>query len=538
MSGSSRFGTQPHVQRERPSSLQVDSRHAPAASPHLRHFLSGKLPDSRVGHIPLMDDAIRGVTGSETTANIPPRNSASHISTTGPSTNVASPSIHLSGRSRDHRIPDTSQLQSGHWQMSAGESTERQQAEPNTGTWTAPKNGPYPNSQPHSPSKAAAGQKRTAGGLVKPASSARYPRSIGVENSTPRRRSRSIGSLSHGSRIAALSVHLRTRLSYAAAQVEKSRKAQNAQTQVSLDFLKKESPTLTPTPAPPLIDSAQAEYDPSSDQRLVGSPMSAPDPSHNPLQGTARNSPIARSENFSPFSLNDAQLKFQESQRTLQVPRLAPPADIVSSTTSNNPRRRPNPNEPRMASFFPPLHRHRRHHSQHEIGAHQPPSSSETILVPGTPPFGASAYNSITSQNNPTQQQSQTQNTAMEQDAIETLLFMSSPGNSGYRSNSQNSQNKNNQIRRNIAAAMDPAPRHSRHQISQPEGKSSHSSAPPRNPVGGLEAQAGDEIDRMLDQMDSDSEDERGFVSRFPPRVKLGSAPVDSSRARNALSGS
>jgi hypothetical protein len=100
----------------------------------------------------------------------------------------------------------------------------------------------------------------------------------------------------------------------------------------------------------------------------------------------------------------------------------------------------------------------------------------------------------------------------MEQDAIETLMFMSSPENSGYRfsprplqaASTQSSLNESINTNRII---------HNGSQGSQSSGSHSgrgHQSKP------GLEAHAGDDIDRLLDQMDSDSEDEGRYASYRP----------------------
>jgi hypothetical protein len=93
----------------------------------------------------------------------------------------------------------------------------------------------------------------------------------------------------------------------------------------------------------------------------------------------------------------------------------------------------------------------------------------------------------------------------MEQDAIETLLFMSSPGTSGYHSNSQNSQNTLDTMNIDGAWRSVQTPRvlsDSQASSSNPARADSH------------EARAGDEIDMMLDQMDSDSDDGANYSSR------------------------
>ncbi|KAL4898030.1 hypothetical protein BDV59DRAFT_53946 [Aspergillus ambiguus] len=381
------------------------------------------------------------------------------------------------------------------------------------------------------------GQKRSAAGVVKPSADMRRETgSSGVE----RRRSRSISSLPHGSRIAALSVHLRTRLSYAAAKVEKSRQSSETQAQLPLEFLTHDSSASSPNMEP----SVQVERSPEpfggAGHRLMelGSPdgttVSAPDPPRfSSLHDHTRASPVARSDNLSPFSLNDDLHNLQRSRGIPSAPKLAPPADIIPS--SGKPRRRPNPNEAVHTHPFAPLSNHRRYHSQHDLRASQSGTQLETVLVPGTPPLGPSAFTS-TPYNGTSSQQSQSQNTSMEQDAIETLLFMSSPGNTGYRSNSQNSQNKLNPIRNNIPASIGIAPGASWSHHSQFDTNSSQSTqlSAPRGPVDGPEAHAGDEIDRMLDQMDSDSEDERNVV---PQSAIKASVPIDTSHGDNGLSG-
>ncbi|EAW14370.1 uncharacterized protein ACLA_074070 [Aspergillus clavatus NRRL 1] len=95
----------------------------------------------------------------------------------------------------------------------------------------------------------------------------------------------------------------------------------------------------------------------------------------------------------------------------------------------------------------------------------------------------------------------------MEQDAIETLLFMSSPGNSAYHPHSQRQQSASHLSNTSITAGSSTT--HSRSQDSQAEGEVSRLATGPLERARCLEAQAGDEIDRMLDQMeDTDSEED------------------------------
>lgn len=93
----------------------------------------------------------------------------------------------------------------------------------------------------------------------------------------------------------------------------------------------------------------------------------------------------------------------------------------------------------------------------------------------------------------------------MEQDAIETLLFMSSPENSQHRQNTIP-----NSIDSSMGTSASNATGYLTQQSSQTESSQGGQAAvftESKKSYGGgnLEARAGDEIDRILDQMD-DSE--------------------------------
>jgi hypothetical protein len=103
----------------------------------------------------------------------------------------------------------------------------------------------------------------------------------------------------------------------------------------------------------------------------------------------------------------------------------------------------------------------------------------------------------------------------MEQDAIETLLFMSSPENSGYRSSPRPLQPLATQrsLNESIYSNHNGIGSHPS-QGSQRNGSQHSRNATKDKILGlGLEANAGDEIDRILDQMDSDSEDDSQYAS-------------------------
>ena len=218
-------------------------------------------------------------------------------------------------------------------------------------------------------------------------------------------------------------------------------------------------------------------------------------------------------------------------RNTIPPPRLAPPADIVSvSNSGDNRRRRPNPNIISMDKNSNPYCRHRRHCSEQELHVLNKRSGPTTFLTPETPPLRPSQIPSsfqtpapsITSQRPPSRR-TPSQNALMEQDAIETLLFMSSPENSGYHANSQNRQTSvNPSIESQMGSSFEgtkgtrTSTQNSLSSESQaaecncenPGSALSASVLQTRPPIG-LEAQAGDEIDRLLDQMeDCDSDGE------------------------------
>lgn len=226
------------------------------------------------------------------------------------------------------------------------------------------------------------------------------------------------------------------------------------------------------------------------------------------------------------------------------MPRLAPPADIVPGNTTSS-RRRPNPNDciPKKTS-----------NPNYNYNSNPLPRRSlngnalNPQLIPETPPpqFPFQRPGSL----NGAVKRTPSQNALMEQDAIETLLFMSSPENSGYHPSSrqqehlQQSTSKFPNIAHFTAASS----------LSEPEPGSTNSTSiveqnsnlnhrdgaseqqPPKKvsfadsskhpsshyPIHSrpnLELEAGDEIDRMLDEMeDSDSEQDYNWLANYGSR--------------------
>lgn len=99
----------------------------------------------------------------------------------------------------------------------------------------------------------------------------------------------------------------------------------------------------------------------------------------------------------------------------------------------------------------------------------------------------------------------------MEQDAIETLMFMSSPENSGYRFSPRPLQPASTQS--SLNESVNASSNGANHNGSQSSQTSESHNGQCFETKPGLEAHAGDDIDRLLDQMDSDSEDEGRYAS-------------------------
>ncbi|KAJ5083992.1 hypothetical protein NUU61_008571 [Penicillium alfredii] len=331
------------------------------------------------------------------------------------------------------------------------------------------------------------GHKRTATGDVKPVSLNPAASSSSDANGAARRRSKSTGSPAHGSRIAQLSVHIRTRLSYAAAKVEKSRQSRQAESQLPLRTQNSGSPMSSIMPAP----NANPTSHPQDHSITTSAVTTHHYPKHHRSHSTLS----------SPNHL-------------FPIPKLAPPADIIASNGDSR-RRRPNHNTHSNSINHSPYSRHRRHHSHQEPAMNRPLSGSPTFSGPGTPFIPPPAHAAPTSsQNGFYRPRTNSQNTLMEQDAIETLLFMSSPENSGYRPSPRPIQGAATQGSLNASIhASQNGTMFDGSQGSQSDGTHNSQNLGSTNSKPGLEAHAGDDIDRILDQMESDSEDEGRFSS-------------------------
>ncbi|KAJ5776632.1 uncharacterized protein N7511_001643 [Penicillium nucicola] len=325
-------------------------------------------------------------------------------------------------------------------------------------------------------------QKRTATGDIKPVS-LDTPMTHSDVNGAARRRSKSTGSSVYGNRIAQLSVHIRTRLSYAAAKVEKEKE------KARLSLEAGPHPTLRTYHSASPLSNAPSDI------------ASAPEINRPSLVHQSSGSSTGNSIRFP--SHNRSQSAFS-SPHLLSIPKLAPPVDIIPSNSDTR-RRRPNPNAISKPNHSP-VSRHRRHHSHQENGLSRP------VLGPGTPSLSSTTHPPTSTPNGFYRPRTNSENTSMEQDAIETLMFMSSPENSGYRFSPRPLQPASTQNSLNESINTNGT----NHNGSQDSQSSSSHSTRGYETKQALEAHAGDDIDRLLDQMDSDSEDEGRYASYRP----------------------
>lgn len=330
-------------------------------------------------------------------------------------------------------------------------------------------------------------------------------------------------------------MHLRTRLSYAAAKVEKSWQ-RDGQAQVPFRLRQSGSPTPTPSSIKRAWPQGHMQGNISSEHTTLSASNSSTASHFHPPNEQLPKSPAAKPPILSPNHFSQRYTAPTSPTKSYPAPKLAPPVDIISGAGSGR-RRRPNPNEIAGRSRYSPYSGHRRHHSQQEFGASKLTADSHPALVPGTPPLRPSMHKASTpfaTHNGHSRSRTHSQSTLMEQDAIETLLFMSSPKNSGYH---PSPRLRPDTIPKSIAPPVTTSsnPPHNQNKPLHMESTNgSSSSSRFRDQAFGLEAHAGDEIDRMLDQMeDSDSDDGRDFPSNHHSQTSATSHSVNSSQARN-----
>ena len=116
-----------------------------------------------------------------------------------------------------------------------------------------------------------------------------------------------------------------------------------------------------------------------------------------------------------------------------------------------------------------------------------------------------------------TSQRTPSQNAAMEADAVETLLFMASPGNSGYNSTSHASQESSTRSAQVFSAQTSPLrTQFSQTSVASPK-KVTFSGAGSMAPTFDKTAL----IDRMLDDLSDDSDEELERAFRLADKSKI-----------------
>ncbi|PGH16859.1 hypothetical protein AJ79_01503 [Helicocarpus griseus UAMH5409] len=417
------------------------------------------------------------------------------------------------------------------------------------------------------------GQKRTASGEMKSAVSPAHFQSPKAVTAT--RRSRTMSTDSTGSRIAELSAQLRARLSYAASKVEKDWPVRTIEgTHASPPRFGDASTTQSslpqgfksPSRSPRGPKHLRARHSISSTPTTNGpSKPRSPEYSRNLPSMTPAIVPTFHNGTHSPNENARAYIPPPPTFTNNNPPRLAPPADIVSGI-GNAARRRPNPNDVLLQNGFP-SHNHHSRSQSFSNGNHSTSSTqitTSTVAIPDTPrpsqpqlsrqsatPGSATATMPVRKLRTPSQ------NALMEKDAIETLLFMSSPENSGYHPSSQNTQQTQQSDYSGAHLTLPPPslPKPPSQQSSSIESRmglgigreNTYNPARPARKVsfaddtsnesndayfkngyansGLREHEAGDAIDRMLDELgDSDSESEGDWLTRFMSQNDRGNA--------------
>ncbi|KAI4130953.1 MAG: hypothetical protein LQ338_001464 [Usnochroma carphineum] len=322
--------------------------------------------------------------------------------------------------------------------------------------------------------------KRTASGQVKPAGNGHWTSLNGVNQAG---HSRNSSTASKASQISDLSHELRTRLSYAMFKVQHGWQSHNLNELEAMTL-----PRTSPSTGVPQLQQAAAsttlrdKHSPCPQGPPPGSPMAYghPQPQLISAPSPSLHQPGVTDEVFWKKHASKSVPKGSPTQQSPQSgPSLAPPVDIL-------PR---NSRQPHPARMLPP-----------RLSISSLRNNSVSNLSPIS---GLSAGPNTPPRRRAPAIRTPSQNADAEKDAVETLMFMSSPGNSGYRpttfpAGATSPQQTNNHL------TMSPTKRvgfaSGRNAISSPNP----SGAPPR-----LTTTA--DIDRVLDEMPdrySSSDDE------------------------------
>ncbi|KAL8681896.1 MAG: hypothetical protein Q9186_001982 [Xanthomendoza sp. 1 TL-2023] len=295
-------------------------------------------------------------------------------------------------------------------------------------------------------------QKRTASGEVKRSGPSQPSSPDGTSQYS---HSRNTSTASKSSQVSELSNDLRTRLSYAMFKVQNGLQSHSLN---ELEAMALRRPT-SPSALSPLQSSIQ-----SSTFRAAHSPHFTERPHY--TQPISPNGPwVAHQsqQSHNPFSSTPSQ--DAHASEAHHGPKLAPPVDIIPATSHRS----------HGDSIQPPRLNTSNVHGNGKNGLLSPLAS---LTMPATPPRKPAA---IVRTPNP--------KSTMEQDAVETLMFMSSPGNSGYHPG--------------FHAPMSPLPKNAITSPNRVEFASYGSQSPSkvRTAVSAPRLNSTAEIDKVLDHM-------------------------------------
>ncbi|KAL8803087.1 MAG: hypothetical protein Q9182_003400 [Xanthomendoza sp. 2 TL-2023] len=267
--------------------------------------------------------------------------------------------------------------------------------------------------------------------------------------------SRNTSTASKSSQVSELSNDLRTRLSYAMFKVQNGLQSHSLN---ELEAMALRIPT-TPSALSPLSPSIQ-----SPTYRATHSPYST-EKAHS-RQPISPNGPrLAHQSQQSNHPLASTPPEDARAGDAHYGPKLAPPVDFIPATSRRS--RADNIQPPRLDT-----------RDVHGNNKHDRLSPLPTSTTPATPPRKPASIH-----------RTPNHKSTMEQDAVETLMFMSSPGNSGYHPA--------------FHSPISPLPKHSMTSPNRGEF-TSYGSRPPSNgrtAVSAPRLNTTAEIDRALDQM-------------------------------------
>ena len=284
--------------------------------------------------------------------------------------------------------------------------------------------------------------------------------------------------------LAQLSVQLRTRLSYAMFKVQHGWQGENIQ---NLEQMASQRGSPASAASDRRSDDGNSTQSPPGSRRLKSrksgqtthpiatTTKGIPQQASDDTQGSATSSQAGTYESFwREHSSSAAAILLPTKMSDSSVPRLAPAVDILPRTRHADLDKRQPP--PLCTNVFA-----------------QSANNAPLALIPSTPPRKPAATTRTPSQQ-----------AAVEKDAIETLLFMSSPGNSGHRFYDP----LISAPLRTMAIAEQGTPTDNESLIEAPNGNS-HGPLQSSIPMKRLSER---DIDKMLDEMTDNSSDEEELL--------------------------